>query len=170
MFFLKIMTGNLAGQKYELDCERVTIGRSTTNSIVLDDAAVSGNHSILQREGNAWFLRDLNSTNGTYVNDTRITNARLVSGDTIRLGEIKLLFGEQPEANINASPQNSGTIPEHVPTISRPISTAVVPPIEGFKVKRNLKPLWIVLIIIVAISVLAAGGYFIFRILRASNP
>lgn len=160
----------MAGQKYELDCERITIGRSTTNSIVLDDVAVSGNHCILQRDGNAWFLRDLNSTNGTYVNDTRITTARLVSGDTIGIGEIKLLFAEQPEANINASPQDSGITPEHVPTISRPIPTAVVPAVEGFKVKRNLKPLWIALIVIVAICILAAGGYFIFRILRASNP
>ena len=169
MFFLKIMTGTMAGQKYELDCDRVTIGRSTSNAIVLDDPAVSGNHCILQREGNAWFLRDLNSTNGTYVNDTRITYARLVSGDTIGIGEVKLLFGEQPEVNINASVNGGETRPEQVPTISRPVPTATVPVVAGFKVKRNLKPLIIALIIIVGSCILVAGGYFILRILRISN-
>lgn len=73
------------------------IGRSSSNDIVLDDQTVSAQHAILYiDDNNQYRIKDLNSTNGTFVNDNRISDSILKQTDTVRLGNhyidwIKLL-------------------------------------------------------------------------------
>lgn len=67
------------------------IGRRPDCTIVLDEPYVSGEHSELSLQGGEWQLRDLGSTNGTYVNGQRLTApVALRPGDTVQFGRIKL--------------------------------------------------------------------------------
>ena len=69
-----------------------TIGRSTGADFILDAALVSRVHCQLIALGDgALELRDLESTNGTYVNGSRVETARLVSGDKVQVGRVELV-------------------------------------------------------------------------------
>jgi len=68
-----------------------TIGRRPDNTIVVDDAAVSGHHACVFRDGDELVVEDLESTNGTFVNDKRVTRQRLRRGDVIAIGKHTLL-------------------------------------------------------------------------------
>lgn len=72
---------------------RVAIGRSDSNQIILSqERSVSGTHCEIYAEGNIWKIRDIHSSNGTYVNGTRITDAvEIASGSVIKLGRMELL-------------------------------------------------------------------------------
>lgn len=69
------------------------IGRARENHVVINDAFASSNHAIVAWRENAWWIEDLGSHNGTYLNDERISKPRLlVSGDRIGIGETVLRF------------------------------------------------------------------------------
>src|SRR5579862_8147045 len=71
----------------------MTVGRATTNRIVLKDELCSRNHCELYRNGSTWVLRDLGSRNGTMVNGVAVTGERdLESGDLIQIGPYELGF------------------------------------------------------------------------------
>lgn len=67
----------------------ITIGRETSCDLCLADSTVSGHHArIVYRQGQ-WWLEDLNSTNGTFLNQTRLTEPMVItSGDEIRCGQV----------------------------------------------------------------------------------
>ncbi len=68
--------------------ELLEVGRSATCSIRLDDAYVSHVHAKLYGRNGAWFVEDMGSTNGTYLNDRKVTSAVEVhAGDRIRIGK-----------------------------------------------------------------------------------
>lgn len=68
-----------------------TLGRDVNNAIVLDDPFVSGSHAVLAFRGRTWYLEDLGSTNGTYVNGVRVEGPTPVGyGDELQLGAVRL--------------------------------------------------------------------------------
>jgi pSer/pThr/pTyr-binding forkhead associated (FHA) protein len=72
--------------------DSVTIGRRPENSVAIDNLAVSGYHARIDRTGPDYILTDLQSTNGTFVNDKRISSHRLKHGDNVIVGKHVLLF------------------------------------------------------------------------------
>ena len=84
--------------EYNMNKERYTIGRLPDNDIRIDNAAVSGHHSLIINILNDSFLEDLNSTNGTYVNGKLIKKHALQHGDVITVGHHQLRFVEDDEA------------------------------------------------------------------------
>jgi serine phosphatase RsbU (regulator of sigma subunit) len=80
-------------EKVEVSSPQVIIGRDATCDISLEDSSVSRRHARLQRDrrGHYW-IEDLNSKNGTVVNDHRITNSRLSNGDRLTIGGCRLIF------------------------------------------------------------------------------
>lgn len=68
------------------------IGRKIANDIVIDNLAVSGFHAQIDSVSNTFVLRDLDSTNGTFVNDKRITMHNLKHHDSILIGKHELIF------------------------------------------------------------------------------
>lgn len=71
------------------------IGRSQDATIRLSDAGISRQHATIRREGRHWWITDLGSANGSYVNDVAITAARaLRSGDRVQLGTLVLMFDQ----------------------------------------------------------------------------
>jgi hypothetical protein len=70
-----------------------TIGRDVNNAIVVEDQFVSAEHAILTFRGRAWYVEDLGSTNGTFVNETRVESTLpLRDGDLVHLGSVALTF------------------------------------------------------------------------------
>lgn len=70
---------------YEL-AEHITIGRSTSNQVVIDDATVSAHHAIIEKTETGYQIRDLDSTNGVYVNGKRLTVSPIQAADNIVIG------------------------------------------------------------------------------------
>jgi hypothetical protein len=80
------------GTSHELDGGRATIGRSKDCDIQLADPNSSRRHAELRQEGSAYWLIDLDSTNGSQVNGHRTARAKLENGDVITIGSTDLLF------------------------------------------------------------------------------
>jgi pSer/pThr/pTyr-binding forkhead associated (FHA) protein len=80
-----------------LDGERVSIGREASNEIPIpEDKLVSRLHAVLERYASGWALRDLASSNGTFVNGERILGERVLHhGDEIRVGETRLIYSAE---------------------------------------------------------------------------
>ena len=70
----------------------LTIGRAIDNDLVVDHPSVAAHHAQLHREGSRHRLVDLASTNGTFVNGTRITSQVLNDGNTVHLGSVALEY------------------------------------------------------------------------------
>ncbi|WP_372791338.1 FHA domain-containing protein [Paraconexibacter sp.] len=84
--------GGRVGESFPLDGERHSIGRRPDSAVFLDDVTVSRDHALMVRRGGDWYLDDLGSLNGTYVNRQRIESQRLEDGDELQVGKYKLTF------------------------------------------------------------------------------
>lgn len=83
------------GQTYNVTSPRAIIGRERNRGgVVLRDPNVSRRHAELSYDGRTWRIADLNSTNGTLVNDVDVDECALRSGDLITLGLTNLEFRE----------------------------------------------------------------------------
>lgn len=71
--------------------EEVTIGRNPANDVVLNETVVSGRHSRVFLRGHAWVVEDLGSTNGTFVDGVRVSQAELREGSLLRVGDTVFL-------------------------------------------------------------------------------
>lgn len=81
------------GQKsFNITNIRTTIGRAQDNDLVINDLDVSGYHAVILLSGNNFFLQDKESTNGTELNGSRITQAPIQPGDEIKIGTTRLMF------------------------------------------------------------------------------
>jgi pSer/pThr/pTyr-binding forkhead associated (FHA) protein len=98
-------------KEVQLTKDRTTLGRRPYNDIVIDNLAVSGEHSVMQMSGTDVTLEDLNSTNGTYVNGKAIKKQALQNGDTIEIGKYKIKFVHDgvPEKHEKATVISTGT-------------------------------------------------------------
>ena len=89
---LVFASGPLAGSEVALERPRVTVGRGDGCDVRVDDASLSNQHAALELGTNGYRIRDLGSTNGTHVNDARMTLAELKHGDRIMLGQVELRY------------------------------------------------------------------------------
>jgi adenylate cyclase len=81
--------GQLDEQVFELSDDAITIGRTKESSICVLHKSLSRRHALLQREGERLFLIDLDSKNGTFVNDLRIQRCELFGGEVFQCGEVR---------------------------------------------------------------------------------
>ena len=93
-FYLAISAGKQKGMRFHLGRSKITIGRNRNNLISLRDVEVSRVHAQILREGDGESFRliDLDSSNGVFVNDQQVNEARLQDGDQIRFGRTTCLF------------------------------------------------------------------------------
>jgi hypothetical protein len=87
--------GGRVGESFALDADRMTIGRRPDSDVFLDDVTVSRDHALLVKRSGDYYLDDLGSLNGTYVNRHRIESHRLEDGDELQVGKFKLTFLSQ---------------------------------------------------------------------------
>lgn len=100
MYRLIFETGQRKGQVFDADeTPIVDIGRDPSCKLVLEESGVSRRHTIIQQLPDGIYISDLSSTNGTYVNGTKIAKAtRLKSGDRVEIGAVKFEFQLAPPA------------------------------------------------------------------------
>jgi pSer/pThr/pTyr-binding forkhead associated (FHA) protein len=94
-FQLVLRVGPSPGKVYPILKNELTIGRDINNEIVINDSEISRRHCRLVMSGDSYLIEDLGSTNGTWINEQRLTGShQLVHGESIRLGDnVVLEFG-----------------------------------------------------------------------------
>ncbi len=103
-------TGSLKGQRWNLDQEKLEIGRGADCAIRIDDKTVSRQHAVIYKESDGWVVED-QSKNGTYVNDDIVTaKVSLSDGDVITIATaIKLVFvGSEATVPLTIEPPAKG--------------------------------------------------------------
>jgi pSer/pThr/pTyr-binding forkhead associated (FHA) protein len=89
---LIVKLGDNIVQRYVIDKDLISIGRAKDNDIVIENLSVSRNHARIKRQGSTYVLTDLNSSNGTFVNNVRITKTEILDGDVITIGKHRIEF------------------------------------------------------------------------------
>ena len=87
-----IYRGANLGSRFLITSEGVTIGRSASSGIFLDDVTVSRKHAVIEMDSTGFSLKDTGSLNGTYVNNQMVVSKDLHTGDQIQIGKFHLLF------------------------------------------------------------------------------
>jgi pSer/pThr/pTyr-binding forkhead associated (FHA) protein len=113
---LKIIITNKIVEYHEIK-GRTVLGRGKIADILLLDPSISREHSIVHAEGEAFFIEDNGSANGTYVNDQRISKVELMEGDLIRLGTKLIIFTREdfrpnPELEVDLFQKPLSEFPE----------------------------------------------------------
>jgi pSer/pThr/pTyr-binding forkhead associated (FHA) protein len=85
---LIVTQGALAGTRISLDSRPILIGRADDSTLVLDDDYASTRHARVAQQGEEWYVEDLGSTNGTYLDRAKVTGpTRVPLGTPIRIGK-----------------------------------------------------------------------------------
>ncbi|MEI6236903.1 MAG: FHA domain-containing protein, partial [Planctomycetota bacterium] len=110
---LVVISGPCRGNRITISLDSMKIGRDRTCEIHLDDEAASRAHSEILWRGSQYILRDLKSTNGTFLNDARVNEILLQNGDRIGIGDsvLQIQIPHQPDSR---SPQIVFTQDEHI--------------------------------------------------------
>lgn len=88
---------------YDIHSTNITVGRKNNNTILLDSTSVSSNHAIIHVMGDDCIFEDLNSTNGSYLNNKKIKKHILQHNDLIVLGDYKIIFVSPPRLETEQS-------------------------------------------------------------------
>lgn len=100
---IQFTTPDGASGALELDAERMTLGRSDDNQLVISDDSVSSHHGEVTFDGASWTLTDLGSTNGTKLGGSRVEAISLAPGTAFQLGNVNCTFvGDGEEASYSA--------------------------------------------------------------------
>jgi pSer/pThr/pTyr-binding forkhead associated (FHA) protein len=90
---LAVKRGPNAGSTFLLESDSISAGRNPESDVFLDDVTVSRKHAVFERrDDGSWFVRDLGSLNGTYVNGEQVEQTKLAIGDVVQIGRFKLTF------------------------------------------------------------------------------
>jgi pSer/pThr/pTyr-binding forkhead associated (FHA) protein len=117
------------------DLEELSIGRSKANPIQIDHPRVSRRHASIARRGDTFIIRDLESSNGTSVNGRRITEHALDTGDTIEIGNARIVY-KSPIT------EESLTMVSGAPVLSLRHPVVFVPGFMGSELWRGNERVW----------------------------
>lgn len=121
----------------DLEGDHLTIGRDRSNDVSIDDIRLSRNHAHIRRVGSNFVIKDLESTNGTWLGEDRIDKHTLRDGDTIRIGKAQIVFKSGFQANDLTLIQ--------VPDQERPRNrkpVVIVPGLMGSQLWRGSERVW----------------------------
>ncbi len=135
---LVILTEGLTGLTHELSVNSTTVGRSEGNLFQIIEPSVSGRHCEILLRGNEVVVRDLKSTNGTFIQGERITEAVLKPGQVLRLGRVDLRLQISRSAASPAVGAPATPVPRQPLVPVSPPAGAPVPPAAA--VARKVLP------------------------------
>ncbi len=87
---LVLLSAGMTGRTHELKSEKTTVGRVEDNAFQIAEASVSSHHCEVVLRGKEVLVRDLNSTNGTYINGQKISESPIQPGQILRLGQVEM--------------------------------------------------------------------------------
>jgi pSer/pThr/pTyr-binding forkhead associated (FHA) protein len=114
---LVVLSAGMAGRSYELNVDKTTIGRVEDNTFQIAEPSVSSHHCEVILRGGDVIIKDLNSTNGTFINGEKISDGVLKPGQVLRLGqiEIQLEDGAHAAPAPSAAPAKAAAAPATAP-------------------------------------------------------
>ena len=144
MATLKIVQGGEIGKVYDLNGERWVMGRSPECDLVLDVAAVSRRHVILTKETGQYFVQDLGSRNGTYINNQRVDDrGPLLNGDRMLICDILFEFSDgTPLPSLSGSHPESASLLQPLMTDSEEDMDATSQIMATLDVSKGKGNLW----------------------------
>ncbi|MBI2974343.1 MAG: FHA domain-containing protein [Deltaproteobacteria bacterium] len=130
---LEVQNGNFIGKKFFIaeDISEAVIGRDDTADFDIKEYVISRQHAKIIREGGEIFIQDLNSKNGTFLNNRRVAKEALHDGDRIALGTIVLIFRDPKEASLQAIRAKAAPAPEAPAVKETEVKEATGPAIEA---------------------------------------
>lgn len=125
---LVVLTQSLAGRSFDLATELTTVGRVEDNAFQIAEPSVSSRHCEILLRGSDVVVKDLNSTNGTFINGEKISEGVLKPGQTLRLGNVELKL-DTPGAP--ATPASTPPPPAPSSSAHAPASAAKKEPVKA---------------------------------------
>ena len=113
---LVVLNAGLSGRSHELKVDKTTVGRVEDNTFQIAEASISSHHCEVLLRGSDVVIKDLNSTNGTFINGEKVSEAVLKPGQTLRLGQV--------EIRLEAEGATAAPIPAGAPA---PVAAAAAP-------------------------------------------
>jgi len=101
---LVILNQGMTGRTFEVNVDRTTVGRVEDNTFQVADPSVSSHHAEILLRGPELLVRDLGSTNGTFINGEKISEAVLRPGQVLRLGQVELKIDDGTPAPVAPAP------------------------------------------------------------------
>lgn len=159
--------------------DRMTLGRRPYNDIVIDNLAVSGEHAVLETSGQAVYLEDLNSTNGTYVNGRAVKKQLLNNGDAVEIGKYQIKYVQEAGSDAAARADARQASPAAPAASSAAAATAsahaTIKVLSGAAAGREVPLLKVVTTIgkpgvAVAAITRRQGGFVVHHVEGAGNP
>ena len=168
MAYLVLMEGEKKGMQFELPAAgQITIGRNPSNGIAIDGLGVSGSHGIIVVANGTYTYIDVGSTNGSFVNDEPIHEAKLYRGDVVRLGTTPVMIeGEDVLAREGDPSLGGGFDARPLDIRPRTMASGRIERPKDFGKLSNHNVLWKAVIIVGGLLALAALGYFLKVILN----
>lgn len=87
---LVVLSEGLTGRSFDLKGDKITVGRLEDNAFQIPEPSVSSHHCEIVKKGSDFVVRDLNSTNGTFINGEQVSESALKPGQILRLGQIEM--------------------------------------------------------------------------------
>jgi pSer/pThr/pTyr-binding forkhead associated (FHA) protein len=131
---LVVLSEGLKGTSHELKVDRTTIGRVEDNTFQIPEASISSHHCEILRSGADLVVKDLDSTNGSFINGEKITESVLKPGQTLRLGQIEFQLVEGEGGPSVPAPKPAGPAADQTMVIQRGVSLSELEkgPVAGF--------------------------------------
>jgi len=186
---LVILNQGMTGRTFDLNVDRTTVGRVEENTFQIADSSVSSRHAEILLRGSEVLVRDLNSTNGSFINGEKITEAVLKPGQTLRFGQVELKIDDgQPVSAPPPPAPVSASAPAPAPAAPKKSvdATMVIPrgvslndleqsggrPVgfdtnTAFSKKTNKVNMWFIIIGVIVFVVIVA---FIFYLINQAGP
>ena len=186
-FQFVMRSGPTVGKTFPLDAQEISIGRDAVNIIAINDAEISRRHARMELRGSAYVIQDLGSTNGTFVNGTRISGMQVLNpGDTVAFGEgIVLVYESVGDVNatilstripqVTVQKPSPIPVPAPIPTPApirtpapayAPVYSGQVPagpvpmPPEAAPAKKKF-PVWLIIVILLVVIICGCVGFFV---------
>ena len=178
-FQLIMRSGPTIGKVYPLEGQEISIGRDVTNSVAINDGEVSRKHARMELRGSTYLIQDLGSTNGTFVNGTRVTGMQVLKpGDMVSFGEgIALVYeavsdmnatvmsARTPKPPVQRAAPTSAPIHAPAPAYSGQVPAGPVPmpasmPAADAPQKKKF-PIWVIIVILVLVVICACAAFFL---------
>ena len=119
---LVLLSQGLLGRTHELKVDTTTIGRVDDNTFPITEPSVSSHHCEILRKGSEVIVRDLNSTNGTFINGEKVSESVLKPGQILRLGQIEMRLETEEAAAPPPPPVAGKKTPDATVVMQRGVS------------------------------------------------
>ena len=152
----------LNGQVYELTGAKLTVGRAADNDIHIQNPSVSSHHGEFRFDNGDYRVVDMNSTNGTRINDDRVTEAILRNGDTLMIGHMLFRYMSENVLSAPPIPEQSEILEFGTHAGGRPAGFVNLAPFAKPATDSTSVPILVLVMVLVAVGAIGFCAYKIF--------